>query len=189
MKTAVLGGTFNPIHNGHLFLAEEVLHLGYERVIFIPSYRPAHKDVEVKDSPDLRLAMTHLACAERKEFIVEDCEILRGGTSYTIDTIEYLMEKYPVSGKPGLVIGDDLVAGFDNWKMADALRKAVRVIIAHRTTREALSFEGDHLYIENAILPLSSSDIRKKVAEGRAWRYLVPEAVYAFIRANRLYLD
>jgi nicotinate-nucleotide adenylyltransferase len=170
-------------------LAEEVLFLGYERVIFVPSYRPAHKEVDVRDAPLLRLEMTSLACAGRKEFIVEDCEILREGTSYTIETIEHLADKYDITGRPGLVIGDDLVAGFDRWRMAQALREAVRVIIAHRTTRERLSFAGDHVYIDNAILPLSSSEIRERIAAGRAYRYLVPEAVYAFIRSRRLYLD
>ena len=189
MKIAVFGGTFNPIHCGHLFLAEQVLHLGYERIIFVPSFRPAHKDIDTKDSPGLRLQMTRLACADREEFIVEDCEILRAGISYTIQTIEDLMKKYTISGKPGLIIGDDLVAGFDSWKMADVLRKTVRIIIAHRTTGERFPFDGDHLYIDNAILPLSSSDIRRRIVEGRAYRYLLPEVVYAFIRSRRLYLD
>ncbi|MCL1818400.1 MAG: nicotinate (nicotinamide) nucleotide adenylyltransferase, partial [Spirochaetaceae bacterium] len=71
---------------------------------------------------------------------------------------------------------------------ADALREAVRVIIAHRTTEARLPFIGDHVYIENAILPLSSSQIRRRIAEGKAYRYLVPEAAYAFISSRRLYL-
>jgi nicotinate-nucleotide adenylyltransferase len=189
VRIAVLGGTFNPIHHGHLFVAEEVLSLGYERVIFVPSHRPAHKKVDERDAPLLRLEMTRLACAGREEFIVEDCEILRKGTSYTIETVRYLADKYEISGRPGLVIGDDLVAGFDRWRMAAALREAVRVIIAHRTTRERLPFAGDHVYIDNAVLPLSSSDIRRRIAAGRAYRYLIPEAAYAFIRSHRLYLD
>jgi nicotinate-nucleotide adenylyltransferase len=189
MRIAVLGGTFNPIHTGHLFLAEEVLSLGYERVIFVPSHRPAHKKVDDRDAPLLRLEMTRLACAGREEFIVEDCEILRKGTSYTIETIRCLAGKYQITGKPGLIIGDDLVAGFDRWRMAQELREAAQLIIAHRTTREKLSFAGDHVYLDNVILPLSSSEIRRRIAAGRAYRYLVPEAAYAFIRTHRLYLD
>ncbi|MDR1933698.1 MAG: nicotinate (nicotinamide) nucleotide adenylyltransferase [Spirochaetales bacterium] len=187
MKTAVLGGTFNPIHNGHLFLAEEVLALGYRRVIFVPSHKPAHKQVDALDDPLARLEMTRLACAGREEFIVDDCEILRRGISYTIQTVEYLTGKYEIEGKPGLIIGDDLAAGFDRWKNADALRQAVRIIIAHRTTEEKLPFAGDHIYIRNAILPLSSSDIRRRIQKGRAYRYLIPEDVYAFIRVRGLY--
>jgi nicotinate-nucleotide adenylyltransferase len=187
MKIALLGGTFNPIHNGHLFLAEEVLRLGYDRVFFVPSSRPAHKDVDSNDDPGLRLEMTRLACAGRPEFSVEDCEILRGGISYTMETVEYLRAAYPVEGRPGLVIGDDLVPGFGTWKEAERLKQNVCVIIAHRSTKERLPFDGEHLYIENIILPLSSSEIRRRAREGLAYRYLVPEAVYAFIRARGLY--
>jgi nicotinate-nucleotide adenylyltransferase len=188
VKIAVLGGTFNPIHNGHLFLAEEVLlRLGYERIIFVPSHKPAHKEVRSGDDPAVRLEMTRLACAGREEFVVEDCEILRKGTSYTMETIDYLLKAYHVEEKPGLIIGDDLVSGFERWKMAARLLKTVRVIIAHRTTENTLPFAGDHLYIENAILPLSSSEIRRRVQEGRAYRYLIPETVYAFIRSHGLY--
>jgi nicotinate-nucleotide adenylyltransferase len=189
VKTAVLGGTFDPIHNGHLFLAEEVLALGYGRVIFVPSFKPAHKEVGAKDDPALRLEMTRLACAGRQEFIVEDCEVARKGTSYTIQTIEYLRKKYELTEKPGLVIGDDLVAGFGRWKKAEDLKKAVRLIIAHRIAKEKLPFDGDHLYVENIILPLSSSEIRRRIAEGKAYRYLIPEAVYGFIRSRGLYLE
>ncbi|MDR1179959.1 MAG: nicotinate (nicotinamide) nucleotide adenylyltransferase [Spirochaetales bacterium] len=189
MKIAVLGGTFDPIHIGHLFLAEEVLALGYGRVIFVPSFKPAHKDVGAKDNPALRLEMTRLACAGRPEFIVEDCEILRGGTSYTIQTIDYLCGKYDLSEKPGLVIGDDLVAGFRHWKKAEDLKKAVKVIIAHRMTKEKIPFEGDHLYVENSILPLSSSEIRHRISAGKVYRYLIPEAVYGFIHSRGLYLE
>jgi nicotinate-nucleotide adenylyltransferase len=189
VKIAVLGGTFDPIHNGHLFLAEEVLFLGYERILFVPSHKPAHKTVRSTDDPALRLEMTRLACAGREEFVVEDCELTRRGISYTVQTIDYLAKKYVITGKPGLVIGDDLVAGFGNWKNAGLLKEAVKVIIAHRTVKTKLPFEGDHVYVENSILPLSSSEIRRKIREGRAYRYLVPEAVYEFIRSRGLYLD
>jgi nicotinate-nucleotide adenylyltransferase len=189
VKIAVLGGTFDPIHNGHLFLAEQVLTLGYERIIFVPSFKPAHKQVGAKDQPALRLEMTRLACAGRQEFIVEDCEILRKGTSYTIQTIGCLMRKYDLTGKPGLIIGDDLVAGFGRWKKAEELRKAVTVIIAHRVSEGKLPFAGDYLYVENSILPVSSSEIRQRIAGGKAYRYLIPEAVYGFIRSRGLYLD
>jgi nicotinate-nucleotide adenylyltransferase len=189
VKIAIFGGTFDPIHNGHLFLAEEVLALDYQRIIFVPSFKPAHKEVGAKDDPALRLEMTRLACAGRQEFIVEDCEIARKGISYTIQTIDYLREKYDFGEKPGLVIGDDLIAGFGRWKKAEDLRNAVKVIIAHRLTAEKLPFEGDHIYVENSILPLSSSEIRRRISTGRAYRYLVPEAVYGFIRSRGLYLD
>lgn len=189
IKLALLGGTFNPIHMGHLFLAEEVLRsLHYERVAFVPSYRPAHKSLNPADDPRKRLEMVKLAIEGRDEFFVEDCEILRASTSYTMDTVDYLQVKCDVEGKIGLVIGDDLVPGFRTWKMVDRLLSTVRVVIAHRSTPERLPFPGDHVYLENAVLPISSSDIRARVRGGKAFRYLVPEKIYEYIREERLYL-
>ena len=188
MKIALLGGTFNPVHIGHLFIAEEVLvSQGYDRIVFVPSFRPAHKDVSPDDAPLLRLEMTRLAAAGRPEFIVEDCEIRRRGTSYTMETIEYLSARYPVDGKIGIIIGDDLVPGFRTWKMADRLLETCRIVIARRHSELPLPFPGDHVYVDNAILPISSSDIRRRVSKDEAFRYLVPETVYEFIRKHKLY--
>lgn len=188
MKVALLGGTFNPIHNGHLFLAEEVrVSLGYDRIVFVPSFRPAHKDVHFSDNPEFRLEMVRLAAAGRKEFLVDDCEIRRRGTSYTMETIDHLAEKFSVEGRIGLIIGDDLVSGFAKWKMVDRLLATVRVIIAHRTTAGNLPFPGDHVYVANPILPVSSSEIRRRVSNNEAFRYLVPETVYEYIRDHDLY--
>ena len=188
MRMALLGGTFNPIHMGHLFIAEVVLvSLGYDRIVFVPSFRPAHKDVLPGDDPELRLEMARIATAGRREFIVEDCEIRRRGTSYTMDTIEHLAARYPVEGKIGLIIGDDLVPGFHTWKMVDKLREACRVLITRRQWEQELPFSGDHAYIDNTVLRISSSDIRRRVSKNEAFRYLVPETVYDFIRTNGLY--
>ena len=190
MKLALLGGTFNPLHIGHLFLAEEVLlSIGYDRVVFVPSYKPAHKTLNSSDDPRKRLEMVHLAVEGRSEFFVEACEIFRASTSYTMDTIDYLTEKYPIEGKIGLVIGDDLVEGFRKWKMVDRLLATVKVVLAHRTSAARLPFPGDHVYLENAVLPISSSDIRDRVRAGKAYRYLVPEKIYDYIRKEGLYLE
>ncbi len=190
MRLALLGGTFNPPHVGHLFLAEEVLRsLNFDRVVFVPSFKPAHKALDDGDDPEKRLDMVRLAVEGREEFFVEGCEIARASTSYTMDTIDYLMSGYEVEGKVGLVIGDDLVPGFRTWKMVDRLLTTVQVVIAHRSTSERLPFPGDHVYLENAVLPVSSSDIRERVRRGKAYRYLVPEKVYDYIRNERLYLE
>lgn len=188
MKLALLGGTFNPIHIGHLYIAEEVLvTLGYERIVFVPSYRPAHKAVSERDDPHKRLEMVRLATEGREEFIVEDCEILRKDTSYTMDTIEYLYRQYPVTGKIGLIIGEDLVPGFPTWKMVDRLLKEVDIIVAYRTKREPFPYPVRVQYIENLVLPISSSEIRARVKAGKAFRYLVPDPVYWYIRKQGLY--
>ena len=95
MKIAVLGGSFNPIHVGHLVLADEVCStLGYDRVLFIPAFVPPHKEMTGGFSARDRLEMTRLACEGDERFETESCEIDRGGVSYTYDTICYLEEKY-----------------------------------------------------------------------------------------------
>ncbi|MCX7788292.1 MAG: nicotinate (nicotinamide) nucleotide adenylyltransferase [Spirochaetes bacterium] len=188
MRLALLGGTFNPIHIGHLYIAEEVLiSLKYDRIVFVPSYRPAHKTVSNMDDPQKRLEMVRLATEGREEFIVEDCEILRKDTSYTMDTIEYLYHRYPVTGKIGLIIGEDLVPGFPTWKMVDRLLKEVEIIIAYRTKREPFPYPVQVQYIENVVIPISSSEIRARIKAGKAFRYLVPDAVYQYIREQGLY--
>ncbi len=190
MRLALLGGTFNPIHIGHLYIAEEVLvTLGYDRIVFVPSYRPAHKTVSEKDDPEKRLEMVRLATEGREEFLVEDCEILRRNTSYTMDTIEYLYHRYPITGKIGLIIGEDLVPGFPTWKMVDRLLKEVDIIVAYRTKREPFPYPVQVSYIENIVLPISSSEIRARVKRGKAFRYLVPDSVYWYIRRQGLYQD
>lgn len=190
MRLALLGGTFNPIHVGHLYIAEEVLvTLQYERIVFVPSYRPAHKRVSEKDDPQKRLEMVRLATKGREEFIVEDCEILRKDTSYTMDTIEYLYQRYTVSGKIGLIIGEDLVPGFPTWKMVDRLLKEVDIIVAYRTKREPFPYPVPVQYIDNLVLPLSSSEIRERIKARKAFRYLVPEPVYHYICEKGLYQD
>jgi nicotinate-nucleotide adenylyltransferase len=190
MKFALLGGTFNPIHNGHLFIAEEVLvSLGYDRILFIPAFKPAHKSLNQNDDPEKRLAMVRLALKGRKEFLLEDCEIRRQGTSYTMETIDYMLDKYPIEGKPGLIIGDDLLSGFSTWKMVDRLLATVKIIIAHREKVEKVPFPGDHQYIGNSLLPVSSSEIRRRVKERQAFRYLLPESVYEYICREGVYRE
>ncbi|HOV37199.1 MAG TPA: nicotinate (nicotinamide) nucleotide adenylyltransferase [Spirochaetales bacterium] len=188
MRTALLGGTFNPIHNGHLYIAEEVrISLAYDRIVFVPSFRPAHKEIGLEDDPFKRFEMVRLATGERNEFLVEDCEIQRRETSYTMDTIEYLYKRYPITGKIGLIIGDDLVPGFPRWRRVEDLLKVVDIIVAYRLRREPFPYPVPITYVENLLIPISSSDIRKRVQEGKAFRYLVPEPVYEYICSQGLY--
>lgn len=188
LKLALLGGTFNPIHVGHLYIAEEVrASLGYDRVLFVPAFRPAHKDVPEGDVPELRLAMVRAAVAGNPAFMVEDCEIRRERTSYTMDTIEELRAKYRIDGRLGLIIGDDLAGGFHTWKNVDALLEAVRVIIAHRRSAERQSFPVECDHLDNVMVDVSSSDVRCRIRSGKAWRYLVPEPVRQFILRHGLY--
>ncbi len=187
MKTAVIGGTFNPVHNGHLYIGEEIRIQGnYERVFYIPSHIPPHKQNVSSVAPVRRMEMLSLAL-EKNEGIVLDCEMTRGGISYTIDTIQFLYENYSISGKIGLVIGDDLVKGFKNWFKWRDLVSMVDLLVVHRNFKDDIKFDVPHRYFSNLMLPFSSENIRKRISEGKAFRHLVPESVYFYIKKYGLY--
>jgi nicotinate-nucleotide adenylyltransferase len=188
VKAVVLGGTFNPVHFGHLFVAEDVrAAFGYEKAIFIPSNMPVHKDPTPVLSPEHRLAMLRLAVAGNDNIIVDAGEIERGGPSYSIDTLVDIIPRYGIEGKPGFVIGDDLAPGFPTWKNVDELVRLVDLIVARRTREGPPPITHPHRTVMNTILPISSSEIRQRIHEGRSVRYLLPDPVLAYIRDNKLY--
>ncbi len=190
MKLAILGGTFNPPHIGHLFLAEEVYRaLALDRVIFVPAHLPAHKEVAGRVPAADRLAMCRAAVEGCEYFGVDDCEIRRGGISYMVDTVREVAERYAVEEKPVLILGDDLCSGFAGWKGARFLAETADILIIHRLQHEPVRFPFPHEYFDNRIMELSSSEIRERVRAGRPVRFLVPDGVYAYIEAKRLYRD
>jgi nicotinate-nucleotide adenylyltransferase len=188
MRLAILGGTFNPVHMGHLFLAEEVrARLAYEAVLFVPANLPVHKMMPIEVGPRHRLRMLRLAVGPYRGFIVDDCELRRGGNSYSIDTVREVERRYVIDGKPGLIIGDDLVPGFDSWKEASELARITDLIVAHRQSDRRVPLGYPCRYIENALLPVSSSEIRERLRLGLPLRQLVPERVLRYIRRHGLY--
>lgn len=188
MRAAILGGTFNPVHVGHLILAVEVQEqLGYDAVILVPAAVPVHKDVTPVIASDHRLAMLRLAVAGCGGLIVDDAELVRGGPSWTVETVEDLVPRYGIAGRPGLVIGDDLAAGFDAWKDAARLAGLVDLILARRAGDRHLPFAWPHRTVRNTVVAISSSDIRRRVATGLPIRFRVPDAVAAYIAAHGLY--
>ena len=187
MKTAIFGGTFNPIHLGHLAIADEVIaQTDCDRVLFVPANIPPHKEV---DDPGARhrLAMIQASIAGDPRFAVSDCEISRAGVSYTIDTIRYLVDHGIVEPKPSLIVGDDLLQGFCGWKESAALLDECSLIIVHRQYKECVPFASPHRYLGNLRIPISSTLVRERVRAGGAWRYLVPNAARAIIQEQRLY--
>lgn len=188
MRAVILGGTFNPVHFGHLFIAEEVrAALGYDAAIFVPANQPVHKDPAPVLDPAHRLAMLRLAVAGNARFVVDTGDIDRGGPSYSIESVTSLISRHGIEGRPGFLIGDDLAAGFPSWKNVDALAAIVDLIVARRTVDAPPALTYAHRVVSNAVLPISSSDIRRRIHEGRAVRYLLPDTVLSYIRDNALY--
>jgi nicotinate-nucleotide adenylyltransferase len=188
VRLLVLGGSFNPVHVGHLVMADEArVQFGYDLVVLVPSFRPPHKDIAADPGPERRLVMLRLAVEGDRNMAVDDCELLRGGVSYTIETIRDITSRYRPDGKPGLLIGDDLMPGFPSWHEPDAISSEADLICTHRLSAERLPFPYPHRYADNRPVPVSSSLVRDLIASGGAFRYLVPAAVRDYIVENGLY--
>jgi nicotinate-nucleotide adenylyltransferase len=187
MKIGILGGTFNPIHIGHLILAEEAREkLGLERIIFVPANLPPHKeDLDIAKSSD-RLNMIKLAIRGNKLFSVSDLEIKRQGRSYTIDTIRELKQKYS-DDDLYFVVGSDLLNYLEEWKDLGEIVKMVRFVAATRPgyPLEKLPSYITHLNIR--AVDISGFSVRSCIKDGKSFRYLVPEAVFGYINKRKLY--
>lgn len=194
-RIAVFGGTFDPIHYGHLECAQcakDVLEL--DKVIFMPCSIPHFKrEQQVSDAYD-RLAMCRLACATNCGFEVSDLEVERGGVTYTIDTIENLIAELPEDTRISFILGTDAFMSVAGWRGADRLISLVDFIVVSRPG-ESLKDARDYA-IENGIsmtpvecpqLDISSSTIRNLLEEGRSARYLTPDTVLSYIARKGLY--
>ena len=190
MRLAILGGSFNPIHLGHLFLADIVLStLRYDRVVLVPAYRSPFKlDAGgMESSTRDRLEMIAASIAGDPRLTLDDCEIRREGISYTVDTLADIIRRYRPDGKPGLIIGDDLAADFPQWRNSDEILAVADIIIARREHSESLNLGYPSVQIANDIMDISSRKVRERVEQGAAWRYLVPSPVRAIIEDRGLY--
>ena len=195
-RIGLFGGTFNPIHVGHLTIAEEArLSAGLDRVIFIPSGESYFKDPREIVSREDRLQMTRLACGDAYE--VSDIETRREGPSYTVVTCREFREMYPEDARY-LILGADSLMEIDRWRDPGAIFDAVTVLAFTRGGEDAAAFtaEADRLrqkygarieIIDVFMLDVSSSDIRRFIAGGHAFRHLVSEPVYRYIKEHRLY--
>ena len=192
----IMGGTFNPVHYGHLIAAEEALNfLDLEKILFIPNSIPPHKNDPDLISGKHRLEMLKLAIASNPKFEVSDIELKRSGPSYSIDTVEELIKIYKDKSFV-FITGLDAVLNSEWHRFDDLLGKLTYFLTIERS---GLSFES----LENKMKPLknrekilflsipgvniSSSDIRFRVEEGKSIRYLVPDEVSDYIYRHKFY--
>ncbi len=197
--TGIMGGTFDPIHFGHLRLAEHIREeFGLERVLFIPAGTPPHKAGKEILPAENRLEMTRLALADNPFFELVDHEIRAEGYSYTVETLEWLLDKG--YGPLALILGADSVIQLGSWFQPRGILSRACVIAAPRPDvgedrlKEAADFlagqyGGDIRISAATAMPHASTDIREAVASGRTIRYLVPEAVRLYIEQHGFYRE
>jgi nicotinate-nucleotide adenylyltransferase len=193
----ILGGTFDPVHIAHLAIAEEVRDaLGLAKVLFIPAAMPPHKVDRPVSDPEQRLAMVELAIADNPAFEASRIELGRTGPSYTVDTLEAL-------GADGadlvLILSAEAFRDLRTWHRPERILELARLAVVPRdgfpdTNRSFLAehfpgFEDRATFLGGPRLRLSASELRERAANGRSLRYLVPDAVAAYIGDHALYSD
>lgn len=196
-RTGILGGSFDPIHYGHLAIAEEArAALRLDRVLFIPAARQPFKSGTHAAPPLMRLEMARLACLGNNAFVASPIELERPGPSYTVATLEALAAS--IDDELFFILGADALADFPLWHAAKRIVELARIVAVGRpgfapdtaALFQALPALAPKLtQIEGPMLAISSTDLRRRVAAGRPIRYQTPDPVVEFIAARRLYLD
>ncbi|MEI7026866.1 nicotinate-nucleotide adenylyltransferase [Paenibacillus sp. y28] len=193
MKVGIMGGTFDPIHTGHLLAAEWAREeAGLEEVWFMPAGVPPHKPNAPKASADERLALVQAAIAGHDSFRICGIELEREGPSYTADTMEELVQRHP-GVQFSYIIGADMVQFLPHWNRIERLAELITFVGLQRPgypleLEELPEAIGRRVQLVPFIgLELSSTEIRRRLASGRSVRYMVPEPVYTLIREKGLY--
>lgn len=199
----ILGGSFNPPHLAHLALAETArVALSLQRIVFVPARIPPHKQHRQLADAQARLQMVKLAIAGHEGFEVSDIELNRHGPSYSIDTVNALRDVFGQREALYFLIGMDTLADLPNWHRIGELAKLCKFVPVDRPGTQipsegelasALGKEEARAVLKRALhmplMDISSTDIRRRAAEGKPIRHLVPDAVADYIAANNLYRE
>ncbi|MBU5440011.1 nicotinate-nucleotide adenylyltransferase [Tissierella sp. MSJ-40] len=198
MKIGIMGGTFNPIHNGHLIMAEYTRYsLNLDKVLFIPTGKPPHKEIEEVAYLNHRLEMTVLATLSNSFFQVSSMEIERKNITYTIDTIEALKEEYP-KDEFYFIIGADSLFEIEKWKDYKKLLGLCNFAVVERPNynndkivekiQNLKTLHNSNIVkVDSPLIEISSTEIRNRVNKGQSIKYLVPESVEDYITKYGLY--
>jgi len=200
LKIGVLGGTFDPVHNGHLVLAEQMSsYFNFPKVLFIPSNLPPHKEVEKIAPIGHRIEMLKLAIKDNDVFEMSVLECEREGMSYSYETIGLLEKMYPPDTEFYFIVGSDVLYDLETFKNFEILSKKCSFATAVRpgANVERLSDVVERLGKKYGAtiypvpfheIDISSTMIRERIASGKSVRYLTPEAVLSYIMENKLYM-
>jgi nicotinate-nucleotide adenylyltransferase len=199
MRVGVFGGTFDPVHVGHLIFAEQARdQAGLDLVRFIPAARPPHKPDHLLTHFDHRAEMLSLALAGNSAFLVDQCENARAGPSYTVDTLESLHHAMPEAAFC-LLVGSDCLPDLVHWRAPRRIAELAELVVMPRPGWSVDSFinsapgralEGVlrlRQLVDSPQVEIASHDLRLRIASGRSVRYLVPRAVECYISTHRLY--
>lgn len=188
MRIGLLGGSFNPVHNGHIAIAKAALkELDLDRVLFIPVYIPPHKGAEGLIDAQGRYRMLELAAEKEPKFEISRYEIDKKQVSYSIDTLRYLKGAYPTGTEFFFLIGSDSLNELDTWKDIEQLKRLCRFAVCHRPGFDTDEGAAGIVKIEMEPFDISSTQIRSYVKEGRPIKGLLPEKVEEYIEGKRLY--
>lgn len=184
-KIGLFGGSFDPIHHGHLIMARDAVELlGLDRVIFIPANFSPHKVGRPPAPSRLRCEMVEAAIFGEPRFSMDDCEAGRPGPSFAVDTVELMRRRFPQASL-FYFIGEDNVAALHTWREIDRLKELASFVVFARGHGKAC----EDFPVISRNIDISSTDIRNRIAHGLSVRYLLPESVCAILARHQLYLN
>jgi len=199
LKTGILGGTFDPVHNGHLKVAEEVKkRLGLQNVIFVPAGKPWMKSDRPITPVEHRVAMVRLAIAGHPDFELSLSEVNRPGSTYTVQTIREFRRKFGEGAEIYFIIGRDGLWHLPQWRSVGQLVKLCRIAVVPRPgfslpdmdamEKQVPGLSGSVVLLDKPEIDVSATEIRRRVAQGLPWKAMVPAAVAEYIKEHRLYV-
>jgi len=200
VKKGIFGGTFDPIHNGHLYIAHEALHrLNLDEVIFMPSGNPPHKTEKRKTDAAIRYEMVKTAVRDEKYFTVSNYEIKNSSLSYTYKTLEHF-NNIENDTEWYFITGADCLVELDYWKSVDRILNSCKLVVFNRPgyPKEAIleqkkrveeKYKKDIIFLDFGLFDISSTSIKKMIREQKDASYLMPQGVYNIILELQLYKD
>ncbi|MBL4935202.1 nicotinate-nucleotide adenylyltransferase [Clostridium sp. YIM B02515] len=200
VKKGIFGGTFDPIHNGHLYIAHEALHrLNLDEVIFMPSGNPPHKTEKRKTDAAIRYEMVKTAVRDEKYFTVSNYEIKNSGLSYTYKTLEHF-NNIENDTEWYFITGADCLVELDYWKSVDRILDSCKLVVFNRPgypkeiileqkKRVEEKYKKDIIFLDFSLFDISSTSIKKMIKEQKDASYLMPQGVYNIILELQLYKD